>query len=110
MANSKAYHSEALERLGDNTLPISVLNINAMAAGKNSPVPRNRASESEWEFFWDRVSQRLSEQTLEEITTLQPEQYSDETSCELMVQVNVYISELPDAESAFWAANVDGMQ
>ena len=110
LAMSRAYHSEQLESLEAALLPISVLNIKAMAAGKTSPEVRTRASEQQWEEFWSQVSGRLSESTLSELATCNIEQLSPNASCDLLVQMNIYVSGLPDVESAFWVANLDGAE
>ncbi len=110
LAMSRVYHSEQLESLESALLPISVLNIKAMAAGKNSPEVRTRASQQQWEEFWSQVSVRLTESTLSELATRDFEQLSPNASCDLLVQANIYVSGLPDVESAFWVANLDGAE
>jgi hypothetical protein len=110
LAMSRAYHSKQLERLETALLPISVLNMKAMAAGKNNPSMRMRASQLQWEDFWSQVSSRLTEKTLSELATRNFEQLSPKASCDLLVQINIYVSELPDTESAFWVANLDGAE
>lgn len=110
LAMSQAYHSKQLESLEATLLPISVLNMKAMAAGKNSPTIRMRASEEQWKEFWGQLSNRLTESTQAELATRNFDQLSPKASCDLLVQLNIYVSGLPDAESAFWVANLDGAE